>query len=202
MATLSAKDRRTLLFWQIAHSDVRRPLRWVESLKRTIDVLTSTSPTEEAAALFWIRLHGVLHQFLEVYQPSPNTPLTGSPDPAEQQAAEEADYFADLAAGALAACVQLRAAFTPDDLSAIQWLRDYEAHPELSAYDLKERKGQLETAGKHALTGNIPHAHVHAAVRALRKDRDDVAVAVELARRAGLHVDELIAALVEFPNVK
>ena len=202
MATLSEKDRRTLLFWQIAHADVRRPLRWVESLKRTIDVLTSASPTEEAAALFWIRLHGVLHQFLELYQPSPNTPPTESPDPAEQQAIEEADYFTDLAAGAFAACVQLRDAFTPDELLIIQWMRDYEAHPELSAYDLKERNGQLKTDGKHALTGNIPHADVHTAVRSRRKGRDDVAVAVEVACRAARHVDELIAALVEFPNAK
>jgi hypothetical protein len=81
-------------------------------------------------------------------------------------------------------------------------MRDYEAHPELSAYDLKERKGRLKTDGKHALTGSIPHADVHNAVRALRKGRDDVAVAVEVARRAARHVDELIAALVEFSNAR
>jgi hypothetical protein len=80
MATLSAKDRKTLLFWQIAHADVRRPLLWVESLKRTIEVLTSASPTEEAAALFWIRLHGVLHQLLELYQPPPSTALPEAPN--------------------------------------------------------------------------------------------------------------------------
>jgi hypothetical protein len=56
---LSDKDRVTLMLWRIWRADATRPLRWTQSLKRSIEAL-STAPTAELAAIFWIRLYGVL----------------------------------------------------------------------------------------------------------------------------------------------
>lgn len=202
---LSAEDKETLIWWNVWRADPKRPLEWARSLKRSIDALTTT-PTPEVAAIFWIRLHGIICEMLEAHEPSPPEPSSSEPsstelDALEQQAAAVDELYADIAAGVFLACVALRRIFTLDELLVIQWKRDHEAHPELSAYDLAERDGVLVHSRKHKLVGNVMHRDVHEAVQAARKGRDDTELAVEFALRAASHVDAIISALEEFPKL-
>ena len=52
---LAPEDRWTMLWWGVERIDLRRALRWVQSLRHTIDVLTVT-PTPEAGTVFWMRV--------------------------------------------------------------------------------------------------------------------------------------------------
>jgi hypothetical protein len=173
------------------------------------------APTAEAATVFWLRLYGVLHEVRRRHEPEPSPVIEqGAESEVEpdlrdertrrqdehytEQAELQDEYYGALAADVLVACESLRDAFTPDELLAIQWKRDDEAHAELDGYELKDQNGVLNEYRDKTLIGRVRHERVHAAVGAMRNGRDDTSVAIELARRAESHIDKLIAALARF----
>lgn len=205
---LSVEDRWTLTWWNVFRADPKRPLRWAQSLKLSIEQLTA-APTTDAAALFWIRLYGVLVEVQRDHKPGDRSPSDDSPSDEDQPgsslsdeeqhfAAEDA-YFADLAAGVFAACRALWSEFTEDELLVIQWKRDDEAHVRLTGYELTERDGKLIHHRDKTIIGRVQYRRVHEAVQAAREGRDDLALAVEFAKRAADGVDKVIVALQEFP---
>jgi hypothetical protein len=198
---LSQADQWTLIFWQIWRSDIGGPLRWARSLKTCIDEVNASN-SESAAAIFWIRLYGAIHDFHEHFAPTPPTPPPSAVlDPDEEQALAEDEYFADLAADVRTACTGLLGAFSQDELLTIQWKRDHEAHPFLSGYELREQNGALKHGGKHGLVGNVAHRDVHEAVKRVRAGREDLAVARELAQRVVPHVEAIVVkAHEQFPK--
>jgi len=118
-----------------------------------------SAPTPEAAALFWLRLYGVVDEVRRMHEPSPlhieqaaeACEFDIEPDPHEEQARLQDEYFSDLAVDVFEACVNLRRVFSDEELLAIQWKRDDEAHVQLHAYDLKtDRHGALDL--KQAVT--------------------------------------------------
>jgi hypothetical protein len=197
---LSEADEWTLLYWRIWRVDTGRPLRWARSLKACVDEVIQ-SDSESAAAIFWIRLYGAIHDFREHFATTPSTtPPANVLDPLEAEALAQDEYFADLAAGVRTACTGLLDAFSADERLTIQWKRDHEAHPFLSGYELREQRGALRHEGTHGLVGNVAHRTVHEAVERVRAGRSDLVVARELAQRALPHVTAIIEALEEFPT--
>lgn len=202
LMALSEEDQWTLIWWRIWRSEPGRSLQWARSLKTCIDELLNGS-SESAAAIFWIRLYGALHDFREEYRPTPTIEVTTEDlDPDDARVLAEEEYFAELAADVRVACTKLLDAFSDDERLTIQWKRDHEAHPFLTGYDLKEHNGALKHAGNHGLVGKVAHRNVHEAVSRVRAERDDLAVARDLAQRVAPHVDEVITALEQFPKIE
>ena len=197
---LSQEDQWTLMFSQIDRSDPGRPLYWARSLQACVDELTA-SRSESAAALFWIRLFGVVCELQRFFAPQPATPPPPGPlDPIEEQAYAMDEYFEELARGTYEACLALFQAFSADEVLMIQWKRDHEAHPFLDRYELREHKNALKHTDKHKLVGAVAHSDVHVAVARVRGGRDDLSVARDLAQRIVPHVRSVVAALERFPE--
>ncbi len=177
----------------------------MESLRHTIDILTVT-PTPEAGSLFWMRLYGVVHEMWNMHKPSENPPdttdadIVDNADPLEEQSRAEDEFFESLAQGVFQACEDLRAAFSEDELLMIQWKRDDEAHVELEGYEPRVKKGSIDWIRRGTPIGPVHHDKVHGAVSSIKRGRDDLSVAADLAGRITDHVDRLIAALKQYPD--
>lgn len=199
---LSRKDWFTLTFWGAERIDLKRGLRWVQSLKRASDILMS-SPTPEAATVFWLRLHGVIGEMLSLHKPT--EPVMPEIDPSKIEAEAEpyddqSEYFSELSARVHDACVNLRDAFTEDERLVIQWKRDDESHVELTAYEPREENGKINWMRRTTVIGPVHHDRIHDAVRVARNGRDDTEVAAEFAARAAIRIDKMIAALERYPD--
>jgi hypothetical protein len=193
------------VFWGTERIDLKRPLRWAQELQQIVRCLQQ-APTRNDISMFWIRLYGVLNDMLNSYKrdETARDPDGRNDDCADQSEYEDAqdEYFADLAADVHQACQLILRSLTEDELLAVMWFRDYEAHVFLSAYEPSINKsGEVNWARNKTLLGRgVPHDDVHAAVSRLRHGTDDVGVATQLAAKIALACDALVEALAAWPD--
>lgn|GEM_PF-5334644 len=194
---LSPDDRHEVVWWVIYMTDRTRADRWMESLQRLCSTLAA-APTEDAAALFWIRVHGAMVELARNTEPWEYDPVTARPDPDGSN--EERSAWVELTnrereADVFRLCHELRAEFTEDELLLIQWKRDAEAHAFLDGYEIKPRRGKVELHRDTALFDGVSIERVRKLALDHENERAELATAVEFARRAAPYVERIITAL-------
>jgi len=197
---LDGERRKENVSWFMFMTDPTRADRWVAAFKEVCDRLAS-SPTEDAAARFWVLCYGALVEIAHAHQPYEFVPPSVQPDPNgtdEQRTAWVDQFNREREADVLRICKEMRAEFLSDELMLIEWKRDDESHVYLSGYELKARNGTLNTRRESALLGSVSLEDFGRVTVAWFNERDKVGVAAALARRAAPYVARIIAVLDSF----
>lgn len=197
---LSEGDQKELAWWLMFMEDPSRAIRWMESFRSVCDTLAA-APTTEAAAIFWIRLFGVLDEISRDSEPWDYDAVKFAPNPHGTD--DERSAWVELTnrereADVHRACQELRREFNEDELLLIQWKRDDEAHVFLKGYELQAQNGRLVGSRDTAILGSVEIERVRRIALDHENARADTATAVDFAQRAKPYVERMIAAMKSF----
>ena len=151
--------------------------RWVEEAAALAHELQETPPHRHAAALFCVRLYGTLREVHPAVREGVES-FGEQPGPDELEAA-----YDEL----LAALNDLRAVLSREELLWLEYQRDAESHPWLSAYDHRHFKrredGIRQSRNSEFIGGSVPLVDYKNAIKALTMGTTVDLAAVSLARK-------------------
>jgi len=140
-SAVTIEDQIALLRDQAFHGPHRVERQnhlWVVETRQLADLALAKGMRAADAALFWIRLYGVLHDLAKHWQ--------GAVAPATGASAKSADLARKpLLEKIVGAVRQTRAALSNEDRVFIEYRRNYEAHPIQNHYHVKRTPSGMKT---------------------------------------------------------
>lgn len=195
------EDLIKFVLWYGSRQDLQRRHKWVEGFRITAESI-KTDPSADALSMFWIRLYGLVQEMWELHKKASQLQgetFTDSDGSVYDTTAEDG-MWATLAQGVLDVCQQIRDKFTPDELLAILWRRDHVAHIELGGYEPRIEGRKVNWHRQTTPIGRVHHDQIQQAVASQVARGSELDTAREYANRIEPLLDELLAALNEYPE--
>jgi hypothetical protein len=195
------EDLLKLVFWSGSRQDLQRRHKWVRSFRSTIEALRGDPPAD-TLSVFWIRLYGLVQEMWELHRKAAQLQDDSfvDSDGNVYDTSGEDGMWAALAQGVLDVCQRIRDRFTADELLAILWKRDHEAHVELNGYEPRIEGGKVNWYRRVTPIGSVHHDQIQHAVEMFNARGSELETAREYADRIEPLFDELLAALNEYPT--
>ena len=196
-----SEDLIKLVFWSGFRRDLQRRHKWVKAFRVTVESIRG-DPSADALSMFWIRLYGLVQEMWASHKKA--SQLQGDrfidSDGNVYDTSGEDEMWATLAQGVTDVCQQIRDRFTSDELLAILWKRDHVAHIELGGYEPRIEGSKVDWYRRTSPIGRVHHDQIQAAVDMQDARGSELKTAREYADRIEPLLEELLAALNEYPE--
>jgi len=178
-ASLSAANHEVLISELGAGIQLlnNRQLEWAASLRELCEWLAATEPTTTELALFWIRLHGLLHEF-----------GSGNPSGGLTPTNQIQEKISLVALGLRKKKTAISIAVSSDEMTYAEFKRNLNCHPYPETYFVRarEKKGNVSLIRKRKVVGSDEDTSLEA-IRAIllrvEQGETEAFVARRIARR-------------------